>query len=211
MKLKRNSLMSSQLDQNQKHYSLSFLRNKLFWILILLWSQASLAASMTSPSIRYSFLTKDLKPIKGVSLMGTLQYDTLSSMDCSGFICMPSLPHWTSKSEASVEVGSSSESGILIIPQMSWSSEEIISKNPRIHYFTNGLLENICGGNKKAFYSDYLNLFSPDSTGTSLQINSQCMPKLASDGDDEIEMYCLSAFTEAELNVKKAQIIEDCE
>lgn len=182
-----------------------------FFVSGILWSHLSWAASLVSPAVKYSFVTKDLKPIEGVELMGYLQYDILSSMDCTGFICIPSLPHWKAHSEAAVPVGTSSASGTLVIPPMTWSSEELVAKNPRLHFFTNGLLMDLCKGSKKAYYADHLNLFAPSSDGTSLEINSRCLPKTVGEEADETEMYCISTYTLSELESKKAQIIEDCE
>lgn len=175
-----------------------------------LFGSTAFAASMTSPEVELSFYSKDGKPVEGVHLTGALHYESLSLKDCSGFICIPSLPHFKSTGDAPQILGFTDDEGRLEISSQIWKAKDLTAKNLSVIYFTNGLVPDLCKDDYKTT-QDTLDLLPQFLDGQAVPRNEECQSVEVLSGDQrKVQITCYSPFTSSEIEAKRAQALKTC-
>lgn len=116
----------------------------IFFFLCILVSANSFAFyKLDVPFIYFSFKTKDGAPVKGVTFAYIHTYQNVSMSDGTGWIPLPSLPHYKTFSEAAVLFGNTDAKGELTFMHKIFSSANPFTKEPKVNFFSNGILD-IC-------------------------------------------------------------------
>ena len=103
-------------------------------------AQAKIAIkkSIISPNVTLEIKTSDGHPIEDVALTGMISYSVITMKDCSGFICMPAVPHRVSHSGGGEVLGQTEADGTLKIAPDKWKANDPTAKDLYLSFFTNG-------------------------------------------------------------------------
>jgi hypothetical protein len=177
----------------------------------LFFGLAAQAASMTSPAVRFTFLSQDGKPVEGIALTGVLQYDVLKVEDCTGIPCIPALPHYES-TEGKVQVlGKTDSSGVLSVAPSKWTASAITAKNLKMHFYSNGLAVGICTGSYDLHPNDFIEVLPQFLNNQPVNLQELCPGVIVSKGGAEsVEMVCHSPYTSEQIEAMRNQVLEHC-
>lgn len=177
--------------------------------LLLAGSSIAMAASMITPEVQFSFYSKDGIPVEGVGITGHLRYESLTTEDCSGFICMPSAPRYKSTSEAGAVLGVTDSQGNLTIAPQKRKAKAFTARKLEFVVFTNGLVWDACNDQDKT-QADILDLLPQFLNGQPVQRNDECVSLAGIESDKVLKMVCYSPFTAAEIQAKKQSVLAKC-
>jgi hypothetical protein len=166
------------------------------------------AAEMETPDATMKFISADGHPVSGVSLSAHVSYSTLSMEDCSGFICVPSLPRWVRKSLGGQILGDTDRHGELRVRPRTWEVKKISAKDLSVEFFTNGLISVYCGEKKsKETFVGYVEALPQFLNGKPTERNEDCTSMEFKDGDSKrIFFECQSPLSKDDLDRKVQQV-----
>lgn len=169
------------------------------------------AASMTTPEATLKFVSADGHPVAGVALTGMLGYEALTAQDCTGFLCMPSLPHYKSRSEAGQVLGYTDAQGLLVVPTMEWSTDKKTAKNLKVLFFTNATFDVTCNVDGKEEYKGFVELLPQWVDGKLTERQYDCSNlEFKKDAEKEIEFKCTSTKTMEQIQAEVDKIKSTC-
>jgi len=163
------------------------------------------AASMETPEAYLNFVSADGHPVAGVALTGILGFSVVSIEDCSGFICVPSLPHRVHKSEGGEVLGKTNSQGVLQIPSLEWSTNKLTAKDLSVSFFTNGTIDVTCPGknSEEETFAGFVELLPFEINGQAIERNFECTSLEFHEGDEkEILFNCTSPLTMEQIQEK---------
>ena len=178
---------------------------------IITLAQVSHAASMRSPIVQFEFYSKDGVPVEGVTLSGMLRFKALSTKDCSGFICLPSLPRYKTTSESGEILGQTDARGLLLVESREWTTSKLSAKDLGVLFFTNGTVGDLCQDGNSSYYQDFLDLLPQWNNTKPVARNPECTNVEALDGDEKsILIVCFSPYTKTEIESLRNKVLNGC-
>ena len=181
-------------------------------------AKIAIKKSITSPKVTLEMKTSDGHPIEDVALTGMITYSVITMKDCTGFICIPSVPHRVSRSGGGEVLGHTDEDGTLTIAPDKWKAQDATAKDLYLSYFTNGTVDVNCGidadgdGDEDGAQVGFVDTL-PQWQGDQLTTRTaECTKQTysAKDAGKEVKISCVSPLTKAELEAKISELKAKC-
>lgn len=181
-------------------------------------AKIAIKKSIISPDVSLEMKTVDGHPIEDVALTGMLSYTVITMKDCTGFICMPSLPHRVDRSAGGEVLGHTEKDGTLTIAPDKWKAQDPTAKNLYLSYFTNGTVDVNCGvdgdgdGDDDGAQVGFVDTLPQWQDGKLTTRTAECSTQIfdKKDNNKDIKISCVSPLTKAEIDAKISELKAKC-
>lgn len=155
------------------------------------FSSAILASdNFYTPSISVKVLSADSMPIEDVSFGYNLSIESLSLIDHTSIIPLPTLPHWKREALILDFLGKTNEQGELYYQAQYFELSSIGKRNPQFKIFSNGYID-FC---KNSFIDIKFKRpcsYTVTNSDSTSKVNFICLSSLSKDEIDELASYAI--------------------